>query len=380
MALFNIIPNIFKAVPLTTSETYYGLRPYNSLVVLGINDVGYPSGWYNGKTPPTTGGPGTGYSVYIPNQTNTSTVFIRLSNNNTQLISLASTVSGTTITNVYDALVTLIVQYNCLVANYDLPNFPTTGLVSFVLSGYTQSFPEAFSGLSKQWWSANDASITIPEKNYFTAFDNLTMDTQTFALVFNGTTQYCTINNSTNIPIGNSSYTIACWFNTKISGTYQLMGWGNYGTNNEANALSITSGGELVNYWGTNNLTTSGLNLQTDTWYCGICTYNATTNTRTIYLNGTSVAQDNPSGNTHNVTTGVNTTIAYNDISGTSPFNGLLFNAAIYNKAFTTQNASDYYQAILPLITYGAREFNLLINPNGEIATTQSIDNINIQH
>ena len=100
----------------------------------------------------------------------------------------------------------------------------------------------------------------------------------------------------------------------------------------------------------------------------------------TIYLNGTSVAQDNPSGNTHNVTTGANTTIAYNDISGTSPFNGLLFNAAIYNKVFTAQDASNYYQAILPLITNSAREFNLLINPNGEIATTQSIENINIQN
>jgi hypothetical protein len=61
-------------------------------------------------------------------------------------------------------------------------------------------------------------------------------------------------------------------------------------------------------------------------------------------------------------------------------FNGLIFNAAIYNVAFTTQNASDYYQSIYPLIANSVREFNLLVNPNGQIATTQSIENINIQH
>ena len=379
MAVFNIIPNIFKAVALNTSENYYALRPYNASIVLGINDVGYPSGWYNGTTPPTNTGAGTGYSVYIPNQGNTSTVLIRLSNNNTQLISLASTVSGTTITNVYDALVTLIVQYNCIVANYDLPNFPTSGLVAFVLSGFTQSFPEAFSGVTKEWWSANNGTITTPNKNYFTAVDNLTMDTNTLAITFNGSSQYCTINDSTNIPIGNSSYTIACWFFTNaLASTYGLVGWGNYGTINQANALRLTSGGELVNYWSSNDLTTSGLNLQTNTWYCGICTYNASTNTRTIYLNGTNVAQDNPSG-THNVTTATNTTIG-NTGSGSNLFNGYIYNAGIYNQPFTSQNASDYYQSILPLITYGAREFNLLINPNGEIATTQSIENINIQN
>lgn len=375
MAVFNIIPNVYKAATLSTSVPYYAIRPYNSIIVLGINDVGYTTGWWNGKTPPSAG-----YTVYIPNQTNTSTVVTRIADNNTQLISIASYVSNTNVTNIYDALVELILNYNCLILNYNLPNFPTVGLVSFVLAGCTQSFPEAFSGLSKQWWSANTGTITTPTKNYFNAFDNLTMDAVTTALVFNGTTQYCTINDATNIPIGNSSYTIACWFNMNVSGNYELIGWGNYGTNNEANALSITSGGELVNYWGTNNLTTIGLNIQTDTWYCGICSYDATSNTRTIYVNGTNVAQDNPSGSAHNVTTGVNTTIAYNDISGTSPFYGLLFNAGIYNQVFTAQNASDYYQAILPLVTNSVRQFNLLTNPLGSIATTQSLNNINIQH
>jgi hypothetical protein len=188
-----------------------------------------------------------------------------------------------------------------------------------------------------------------------------------------------TINDATNIPIGNSSYTIACWFNTSLIGdAYGLVGWGNYGTNNQANAFRLTSDGNLVNYWWSNDLTTSGLNLQTNTWYCGICTYNASTNTRTIYLNGINVAEDNPSG-THNVTTATNTTIGY---TGTysNLFDGLIFNVGIYNQPFTAQNASDYYEAILPLIAFSVREFNLLINPSGSIATTQSLENINIQH
>ena len=373
MALFNIIPNVIKAVSLSTSETYNALRPYNASIVLGINDVGYPSGWWNGRTPPSGG-----YTIYIPNSTSASTISTRIANNNNDLISIASYVSNTTITNVYDATIALI-NYNCIVMNYNLPNFPTIGLTSFVLTGCTQSFPEAFSGLSKQWWSANNGTITTPTKNYFTAVDNLTMDAVTTALVFNGSSQYCTINDSTNIPIGNSSYTIACWFNTyAIGGYYGLVGWGNYGTANQVNGFRLTSGGELINYWWDNDLATVGLNLQTNTWYCGICTYDATSNTRTIYLNATNVAQDNPSG-THNVPSATNTTIGYAG-SGSDLFYGLLFNAGIYNQAFTAQNASDYYQAILPLVTNSERQFNLLVNPTGSIATTQSIENINIQH
>jgi hypothetical protein len=373
MSLFNIVPNIYKAATLSTSVPYYAFRPYNASIVLGINDVGYPSGWWNGKTPPSEG-----YTIYIPNQTSASTVSTRIANNNNQLISVASYVSNTTITNVYDAFLALI-NNNCVVLNYNLPNFPTVGLSAFILAGFSQSFPEAFTGLSKIWWSGNDATITTPTKNYFDSVDNLTMDSITMALVFNGSSQYCTIHDSTNIPIGNSSYTMACWFNTNvIGGAYGLVGWGNYGNNNQANAFRLTSDGNLVNYWWSNDLTTSGLNLQTDTWYCGICTYDAISNTRTIYLNGNNVAQDNPSG-THNVTTSTNTTIGYTG-TGSALFNGLLFNAAIYNQAFSAQNASDYYQAILPLVTNSSRQYNLLINPSGSIATTQSIENINIQH
>jgi hypothetical protein len=374
MALFNIIPNCIKAVSLSTSETYNALRPYNSAIVLGINDVGYPSGWWNGRTPP-----GSGYTVYIPNSPSSSTISTRIANNNYDLISIASYVSNTTITNIYDAFVSLIVNYNCLVMNYNLPNFPTIGLECFLLAGFSQSFPEAFNGATKIWWSSNDASITSPTKNYFNAVDNITMDSVITAISFNSFSQYLTINDSTNIPISNSSYTLACFFNMNNLNNYDLIGYGNFSTDNQANSLTITSNGEIENFWGTNNLTTSGLNLQTDTWYCAICTYNASTNTRTIYLDGNSVAQDNPSGS-HNVTTASNTKIGYNATSGSSLFYGLIFNAGIYNVAFTPQNASDYYQAIYPLIANSIRLFNLLVNPTGSIATTQSIENINIQH
>jgi hypothetical protein len=373
--LFNIVPNCIKAVSLSSSETYNALRPYNSAVVIGLNDVGYGStgdlGYWNGATPSYYG-----YVVYIPNQGTTSTMSTQICYNDNQLINIASEVLGSKINNIYDALISLIGDYNCLVMNYNLPDFPTNGLSAFVFSGFSQSFPEQFSGAYTQWWSANNASITSPSYNFFSVnTGNLTMDATTFALVFNGT-QYCTINDGTNIPVGNSNYTIACWFNANTLGASGLVGWGNYGTSNECNALRL-AGTELDNYWWDNDLVTSGANIQIGTWYCAICTYDNATNTRTIYLNGVNVAQDNPSG-THNVTTATNTTIAYTG-TGSDIFDGLIINAGIYNESFTEQNASDYYNAFLPFIGL-TREFNLETNPLGAIATTQSIENINIQH
>jgi hypothetical protein len=374
--LFNIVPNCIKASSPSTSESYNALRLYNAAIVLGINDVGYGStsdlSFWNGFTPPYYG-----YTIYIPNQGTTSTISTQICYNDNQLINIASELLGSKINNVFDALISLIGDYNCVVMNYNLPDFPTNGLVAFVLSGFSQSFPEQFSGVYTQWWSSNTASIVSPTYNYFLVnTGNITMDGTSFALALNGT-QYFTINDGDNIPIGNSDYTMACWFNTNTLGANGLIGWGNYGTDNQANAFRITTEGELDNYWWANDLVTSGLNLQTGTWYCAICTYNSSTNTRTIYLNGSNVAQDNPIG-VHNVTTAANTTIGYTG-TGSDNFDGLMLNAAIYNEAFTDQNALDYYNAILPLVSL-TREFNLLTNPLGAIATTQSIQNINIQH
>jgi hypothetical protein len=374
MAIFNIIPNCIKPVALTTSETYYALRVYNGTVVLGINDVGYPSSWWNGKSPVQNG-----YVIYIPNQSTRSTISTQIASNNSQVINIAKAQpGGSSISNIYDAINYLILNRNCVIMNYNLPNFPTVGLVAFVLSGFSQSFPESFSGLTKTWWSANTASITTPTKNYFTAVNNLELQADAFGITFDGASQYCTINDSTNIPVGNSSYSICCWFNANSFALSGLVGWGNYGTQNQANAFRLTSDGNLVNYWWNNDLTTSGLNLQTGTWYCAICTYDATSNTRIIYLNGsTIVAQDNPSG-THNVTTATNTTIGYTGLNS-NYFDGYIINAGIYNTALSAQQAQNYYEAILPY-TGVNREFNLLVNPTGSIATTQSIQNINIQH
>lgn len=169
------------------------------------------------------------------------------------------------------------------------------------------------------------------------------------SFIFDGSTTYGSIAYSGEnfVPIANTDYTISVWFNmSAFSGAGGLVGWGNYGTNNEVNAFR-TIGSELVNYWFGNDLTSEGANLQLNTWYNAVCCYNSGTNTRSIYLNGNLVGQDNPSG-THAVPSADNLTIGVT--YGTEYFNGKIQNVNIYNICLTPQQILQNYYALQPII------------------------------
>ena len=367
---FNITPNCIKAVALGSTEAHDALRPYNSKIVLGLNDVGYGTttelGFWNGKTPPDGG-----YVVYIPEQATTSTISTKIFYNDFELIQFA-TQSGVSGTTIYDAITGLINLGN-LVMSYNLPDFPlNNNLVFSVFSGITQSLPNSFSGLTTQWKCMGSAAFTTFD-NYFTGSSNLTMDAD--AVIFDGTLS-CTIDSAANIPVGNSDYSIVVWFYpTAIGGGQGLVGWGSYGNNNEVNALRL-DGDNLLNYWWANDLNATAL-LENNTWYCVVATYNSATNTRSIYLDGTLLDYDNPTG-THAVPTASNLTIGVTN--STEYFTGLIQNVAVYNIALDLQNVRNYYYSTLPLIGGANPTYNLLTNPALQNTVTESNDYINVEH
>jgi hypothetical protein len=164
------------------------------------------------------------------------------------------------------------------------------------------------------------------------------------------------------------------WFlASNLIGPQGLVGWGDYGTTDEATIFRLEDD-SLVSSWNGNNLTIAA-SLLSDIWYCAITSYDSGTNTRSIYLNGELLGYDNPLGY-HNPPTAANTTVGYSG-PGTKNFEGLIQNAAVYNCAFTTEDASNYYLSTLPLINQGS--YHLLTELSQPILA-QNEDFIDIQY
>jgi hypothetical protein len=372
-SVFNITPNCIKAVSLGSTESYNALRPYNSPVVLGLNDVGYGSttelGFWNGKTPPSDG-----YTVYISGQPTASTIVTKTFIDDAELIMFANQ-EGISATTIYEAVSGLI-ALGYLVMNYNLPDFPLNSNIIFsVFSGVAQSLPNYASGLTNQWNCMGSAAFTT-FNNFFT-INTTYIDLDGSAVLFNGDQSF-SIDSPANIPIENSDYTIVVWFNTSdnAGGAQGLVGWGNYGTNDQVNAFRLDND-NLINYWWGDDLTVIA-RIENNTWYCAIATYDSAINTRSIFLNGVLLNYDNPTG-THNVTTASNITIGYTGL-GSNYFNGKIQNVAVYNKAFNVKNARDYYYSTLPLIGGVSTSFKLLTNPSFFDLITESGNYINIQN
>ena len=218
------------------------------------------------------------------------------------------------------------------------------------------------------------ANYTTYDNYFFTnGTNNLQLDGD--AVVFDGTFN-CSISNPANMPINDDGYTMVVWFYANTTtGIQGLVGWGNYGTDNQANAF-ILQNDTLVNSWWNNDLVVSA-SIQISTWYNAIASYDPFTNTRSIYLNGVLLGSDNPTG-THNVPTAANTTVGY---AGTNTVNyqGEIQNVAVYNIPFTLTDAQNYYTSTLPLIN--TVSYHLMTDSpiQSENILTQASDYLNIQ-
>ncbi|MBO2007716.1 LamG-like jellyroll fold domain-containing protein [Hymenobacter negativus] len=114
------------------------------------------------------------------------------------------------------------------------------------------------------------------------------------ALTFNGTNQYISLPTTAIVPVGNSAYTIEAWIKPTQMGVYGIIGWGEYGTSNQVNALRLSANG-LINYWWGPDLIVSTPSL-VGAWHHVAATFNGTT--RTIYLDGVAVGSDTPGSHT----------------------------------------------------------------------------------
>jgi hypothetical protein len=207
---------------------------------------------------------------------------------------------------------------------------PSSGLTLYVDAGRSTSY----SGSGVQWYdlSGNNNTGTLQNSPSYSSSNG-------GILTFNGSNQYVSFSSPTNIPIGNSNYTISVWFNTSGLGTNAFVGWGGFGSTNQVTALRLSSTG-FIHYWWGNDLVVN-TSLSTNTWYNVVARFNGTN--REIWLNNVKIGNDTPSG--HNVPNANNLRIASSN--GGEYFNGKLSNIEIYNRSLSDSEIGQIYNNYL---------------------------------
>ena len=331
MSTFNITPNVFKYVSGSTNLPNT-VSPYPYQYAFGINDVGYgttlETGFVNGKTPVSGG-----YTVYCPTPN-----IIHTADNDTDLIQLANVLMGSNYTNVADCIYNLLDNGYC-VFNYDLPDFPTNGLVVMLQSGFSSSFDTSFSGSYGQWFN-----LTQVGSNSYFQFQGGPPVMSGNYIEFNGSVVNA-VSGSGNIPAGSSSYTISAWVLTNdntISQQY-ILSWGAESPN-QMNSLLLNAGDPTNSYY--SNDISAGITLSNDAWYNITATYDEGTNMRSIYINGTLYNESLVDGPLA-VPTGTNCYVGCSPNSDNF-FNGLIGNVSIYNTALSADDVYYYYNQWLP--------------------------------
>ena len=137
------------------------------------------------------------------------------------------------------------------------------------------------------------------------------------------------VNNPTNIPIGDDHYTLEAWFNANSMGRYGIIGWGNYGSSRQVNALRLGGlAGYLVNYWWDSDMEIIVGDIS-GAWHHVAVTYDGTD--RIMYLDGVNIGSDQPV--THDVPNANNLTIG--KTFDTEYFDGKIDEVRVWNVART---------------------------------------------
>lgn len=158
------------------------------------------------------------------------------------------------------------------------------------------------------------------------------------SLNFDGSNDYVALPTSSNIPIGNAVYTIEALIKPTVHATNGIMGWGSFGSGNQVNALRLSSGNIIYNYWWGNDLSINTTTTLADNlWHHVAATFDGST--RKIYVDGVLKGQDSPSG--HNVPNTANFRIGSTNLG--EYFNGNIDEVRIWNVA---RSAADILSAM----------------------------------
>ncbi len=150
------------------------------------------------------------------------------------------------------------------------------------------------------------------------------------------------------IPAGDYPFSMTVWFKTAtVNGDRGLLGWGNYGTRNACNALTLNNNLTwLRNYWWDADVSaTRHINLRDDNWHQVVVTYDG--DIRKIYIDGLEASTDNPAP--HAVQTNENFLIGKtNTTNATAEFYiGALDEVKVHNYALAAVDVAAEYTGLM---------------------------------
>lgn len=167
----------------------------------------------------------------------------------------------------------------------------TSGLRVYLDAGNSSSY----SGSGTTWYDLSGNNNDVEMQNS----GSISWTGGSTGYFSTGSNGWFTKSNASNVPAGNSSYTLSAWI--QLGSTWNANGIisiGPFGSTNQSNAFRTGTTNQLINYWWGNDLSLIGSLSPTDSWFNAVAKFNGTT--RSIWVNGVSIGSDTPVG--HNVT------------------------------------------------------------------------------
>jgi hypothetical protein len=293
-------------------------------VYIGTGDVGKgPSdttGYYQGPSP-TSGG----YVIYLNKEGVPGGLSYHSAANDSELISFTNNLAGQSYTTVNECLVYFANQTDKVVLNRDYEGIVTDGLVLDLDAGFTPSYPKN----GTTWYDVSGSNNgTLTNGPTFNSDNGGT-------IVFDGTNDFI---NLSYVPLTNNfSYNI--WVLRTGAGRGIVISNGT--TYIDVGFLNTI----LFSLWtgGQQNIIRSadGTMVPTGVWAMYSATYNK--QQAKLYLNGVEMASANVSSD---VTARENSFIMGDwNAGGFAPLNGKIPIAQLYNKALTSQEVLQNYNA-----------------------------------
>jgi hypothetical protein len=145
---------------------------------------------------------------------------------------------------------------------------------------------------------------------------------------------------TTNLPLGNSNYTLSVWVQLGSEwGAQGMISIGPFGSGNEANAFRTSGTNGYLNYWWANDLFASSALSPETQWFNAVAIFDGTT--RSIWINGVQYGSDTPEG--HDVTSSA--LQVAKTVSG-EYLQGNIGQALIYDRALTSEEINYNYNLI----------------------------------
>jgi hypothetical protein len=156
--------------------------------------------------------------------------------------------------------------------------------------------PSSYSGTGNVWYdlSGNGNDVTMQNSG------SISWTGGSISYFSTGSNGWFSRTNASNVPIGNSEYTLSAW--VQLGSTWNSNGMvsiGTFGVGNQSNALRAGSTNQILNYWWANDLSVTSSVSPATSWFNVVAKFDGTT--RSIWVNGASVGSDTP-GSGHNVT------------------------------------------------------------------------------